>query len=153
MKKIKEKKWGWSLQMITLNQGNIIYQVWPIWVAFAWKLYLTWGISKLIHMLIRSIKLWFNWIIKEVIFDPCMCAQTCLTLCNFMDCNPPDFLHPWNFPGKNTGVGCHFLLQRIFPLTLGWDLHHLHLLKWQVDSLPLHHVGSPDFLPRFQLYD
>ena len=27
-------------------------------------------------------------------------------------------LHPWNFPGKSTGVGCHFLLQRIF-LTQG----------------------------------
>ena len=25
------------------------------------------------------------------------------------------FLHPWDFPGKNTGVGCHFLLQEIFP--------------------------------------
>ena len=25
------------------------------------------------------------------------------------------FLHPWDFPGKSTGVGCHFLLQRIFP--------------------------------------
>ena len=24
-------------------------------------------------------------------------------------------LHPWDFPGKNTGVGCHFLLQGIFP--------------------------------------
>ena len=23
--------------------------------------------------------------------------------------------HPWDFPGKNTGVGCHFLLQEIFP--------------------------------------
>ena len=23
-------------------------------------------------------------------------------------------LCPWNFPGKNTGVGCHFLLQGIF---------------------------------------
>ena len=27
---------------------------------------------------------------------------------------PTRFLHPWDFPGKNTGVGCHFLLQ-IFP--------------------------------------
>ena len=27
-------------------------------------------------------------------------------------------LHPWDFPGKSTGVGCHFLLQRIF-LTQG----------------------------------
>ena len=27
----------------------------------------------------------------------------------------PTRLHPWDFPGKNTGVGCHFLLQGIFP--------------------------------------
>ena len=25
------------------------------------------------------------------------------------------FLHPWDFPSKNTGVGCHFLLQGVFP--------------------------------------
>ena len=24
-------------------------------------------------------------------------------------------LCPWNLPGKNSGVGCHFLLQGIFP--------------------------------------
>ena len=29
---------------------------------------------------------------------------------------PAKFLCPWNFPDKNTGVGCHFLLQRIFPV-------------------------------------
>ena len=28
---------------------------------------------------------------------------------------PTRLLHPWNFPGKSTGVGCHFLLQVIFP--------------------------------------
>ena len=28
---------------------------------------------------------------------------------------PTKLLHPWDSPGKNTGVGCHFLLQRIFP--------------------------------------
>ena len=28
---------------------------------------------------------------------------------------PTALLRPWDFPGKNTGVGCHFLLQRIFP--------------------------------------
>ena len=36
-------------------------------------------------------------------------AQSCLTLCNPMDYSP------WNSPGKNTGVGCHSLLQGIFP--------------------------------------
>ena len=28
---------------------------------------------------------------------------------------PTKLLCPWNFPGKNTGVGCHFLLRGIFP--------------------------------------
>ena len=46
---------------------------------------------------------------------------------------------PWLFPGKNTGVGCHFLLQGIF-LTQGSNLCFLY---WQVNSLPLSHQGSP----------
>ena len=36
---------------------------------------------------------------------------SCPTLCNPMDCSPPRLLCLWNSPGKNTGVGCHFLLQ------------------------------------------
>ena len=39
----------------------------------------------------------------------------------------------WNFPGKNTGGGCHFLLQVIFPIQ-GSNPHLLHLLHWQADS-------------------
>ena len=50
-------------------------------------------------------------------------------------------LCPWNFPGKNTRANCHFILQRIFP-TQGLNLHLLSLLHWQVDSLPLHHLGN-----------
>ena len=45
-------------------------------------------------------------------------------------------LGPWNFPGKNTGVGCHSLLQGIF-LMLGWNPHLMHLLHWLANSLPL----------------
>ena len=37
-------------------------------------------------------------------------AQSCLTLCEPMDCSPPGSC-PWDSPGKNTGVGCHALLQ------------------------------------------
>ena len=59
-------------------------------------------------------------------------AQSCLTLCDPMDC-------PWSSPGQNTGVGCHFLLQGIF-LTQGLNLH---LLCWQANSLPLCHLGNP----------
>ena len=40
-------------------------------------------------------------------------AQLCLTLCDRMDCSP-QAPHPWDSLGKNTGVGCHFLLQGIF---------------------------------------
>ena len=42
-------------------------------------------------------------------------TQLCPTLCNSMDCKPIRLLHPWDFPGKSAGVGCHFLLQGIFP--------------------------------------
>ena len=49
---------------------------------------------------------------------------------------PARFFCPWDFPGKNTGVGCHLLLQRTFP-TQGSNPCLLCLLHWQVDSLPL----------------
>ena len=45
-------------------------------------------------------------------------------------------LCPWLSPGKNTGVGCHDLLQGIFP-TQGSNLYLLHPLHWQAGSLPL----------------
>ena len=39
--------------------------------------------------------------------------QSCRTLCYPIDDSPPHrrLPRPWDFPGKNTGVGCHFLLQ------------------------------------------
>ena len=40
-------------------------------------------------------------------------AQLCSTLCDPIDCSLPGC--PWHFPGNSTGVGCHFLLQGIFP--------------------------------------
>ena len=40
----------------------------------------------------------------------CLVTKSCLTLCNPMDCSLPG-----NFTGKNMRMGCHFLLQEIFP--------------------------------------
>ena len=37
--------------------------------------------------------------------------QSCPTLCDPIDGSPPGFPRPWDSPGKNTGVGYHFLLQ------------------------------------------
>ena len=63
----------------------------------------------------------------------CMHIQSCPTLCNPMDCSPPGFSVPADSPGKNTGVGCHVLLQGIFP-TQGQKWSLLGLLRWQAGS-------------------
>ena len=69
-----------------------------------------------------------------------VCAQLCLTLCNPLDYSLPGSSVD-GISNKNTGEGCHFLLQGIFP-TQRSNLRLLHLLPWQADSLPLSHLGS-----------
>ena len=67
-------------------------------------------------------------------------AQLCLTLCYPMDCSPPGFSYSWNFPGKSTGVGWHFLLQGMF-LAQGSNLCLLH---WRQMLLPSEPPGKPN---------
>ena len=45
----------------------------------------------------------------------CLGTQSCLTLRDPMDCSPPGSSVHGDSPGKSTGVGCHALLQGIFP--------------------------------------
>ena len=54
---------------------------------------------------------------------------------------PSRLLCLWFSSGKNTGLSCHSLLQGTFPIH-GLNQRLLHLLHWQVDSLPLCHLGS-----------
>ena len=65
-------------------------------------------------------------------------AKSCPTLCDPMDCSlPGSFVHG-DSPGKNTGVGCHFLLLGIFPNQgMYWGLLHC---KWVLYALS--HEGS-----------
>ena len=49
---------------------------------------------------------------------------------------------PWDSPGKNTEMGCHFLLWEILP-TEGSKPHLFCLLHWQAGSLPLAQPGKP----------
>ena len=63
-------------------------------------------------------------------------------LCDPMDCSQLKSLCSWDSPGKNSGVGCHALLQRIF-LIQGSNPCLLCLLNWQVDSLSLVPPGKP----------
>ena len=67
------------------------------------------------------------------------CAQTLSCVRPFATL-PGSSLHG-DSPGKSTGLGCHALLQGIFP-TQGLNPHLLRLLHWQVGSLPLSHLGS-----------
>ena len=68
----------------------------------------------------------------------CICL-----LCNPMDCSPPGSFCPQAFPGKNTGVGCPFLLQEILltqrsnpHLLLGRQI--LHYMTCQFHPLSLY---------------
>ena len=63
----------------------------------------------------------------------CLVAQLCPTLCDPMDCSPPGSSVHGDSPGKSTGMGCHALLQGIFPTQESnpglqhcrWILYHL----------------------------
>ena len=72
---------------------------------------------------------------------------TCVSLFATPESVPVRLLCPWHFPGKNTAVGCHALLQGIFP-TQGFNLHLLGLLHWQAGAFPQGPPGEPlmDFL-------
>ena len=67
--------------------------------------------------------------------------QSCLTPCDPMDCSPPGSSVLGDSPDKNTGVGCHALLQGIFP-TRRSNPCLLCLLHWQAGSLPLEPPGK-----------
>ena len=72
----------------------------------------------------------------------CLVTQFCLTLSDPMDCSPPGSSVHRDSPGKDTGVGCPALLQRIF-LTQGSNpgLPHCRQILYH-----LSHQGSPRIL-------
>ena len=108
------------------------------------------------------------------------CVLSCysvakLCLCDPMDCSPAGSSVHEDSPGKNTGVGCHALLQEIFPtqgsnlgiLHCRWILYHLShqenlsgdwsswiefsqwcLLYFRSQMSPLNWISHP-FLPGF----
>ena len=80
-------------------------------------------------------------------------TQLCLILCDPMECILADFSVNGIFPGKNTGVGFHSLLQGFFP-TQGLNpgllhcmqiLYHLsHQAIWADSQCPAHIKGLPN---------
>ena len=87
---------------------------------------------------------------------PCCAVLICSVMSNSlqpMDCRPPGSSIHGNSPGKNTRVGCHALLQGIFP-TQGSNpgLPHCRQILYQ-----LSYQGSPtaalsNYYSSFYLY-
>ena len=105
---------------------NISFQAYctlqPWWWVFRW----------LLPRAVKGLKL------HPACVGACARSVTCDSFWSHGLWGPTRLLCPWNFPAKNTGVGCHVLLQGIFP-TQGLSPHLLH---WQ-DSLALCHLGNP----------
>ena len=90
--------------------------------------------------------IWKNKCVHLWVSSEFYCMYTCMLSCVQL------FVTPWavarqaplsmDFPGKNTGESCHFLLQGIFPAQ-GLNPHLLRLLHGQMDSLSVSHQGSP----------
>ena len=78
----------------------------------------------------------------------CLVAQWCPTLCDPMGCSLPDSSVHENSPGKNTGVGCHALLQGIFP-TQGLNPGLLHCRRI---LYCLNHQGTYSFIHLVSTY-
>ena len=72
-----------------------------------------------------------------------ICAKSCQTLCNPVDCSQPGSSVHGDSPGINTRVGCQALLQGI--MTQGSNPHLLRLLHWQAASLQLVPPGKSNF--------
>ena len=79
--------------------------------------------------------------------------QSYLTLCDPLDLQPARLPCAWDSPDKNTGEGCHVLLQGIF-LTQGSNSTLLRVLHCQACSLPLaapgKHRGWEPYRPGFK---
>ena len=97
---------------------------------------------------------WVSMFLVYVVETPfgnplCVClvaSVMCNSLqpCSFVDCKLARFLCPWDSPGKNIGVGCHFLLQGTF-LTQGPNPGLLHCRQILYH---LSYQGSPLTGPR-----
>ena len=61
----------------------------------------------------------------------CLVAQSYPTLCDPMDCSPPGSSFHGDSLGKNTGVGCHFLLQLIYLGTIIFSISSA-LCRWRM---------------------
>ena len=80
--------------------------------------------------------LWVSIYLKNQSKFSCSVVSNSLQPCGLQ---PTRLLHPWNSPGKNTGVGSHSLLQGIFPI----QESNPNLLHCRQILYHLSHQGNP----------
>ena len=90
---------------------------------------------KMSQIISRTPKLWW---LACAILVLCLVGQLCPALCDPMDWNLQGSSVHGEYPDKNIGVGCHALLQRIFPT----QASNPGLLNWRQILYHLSHQGS-----------
>ena len=122
---------GYPLQYSGLENSILLYSPWGCKESDTEQLSLSLSFYK--DIMVRACK------------HACVlgCLSSLLTLQRSHGLKPARLLCPWDFPGKNTGVGCRAPLQGIFP-TQGSNPCLLHFPLWQVGSLPLSHLEASE---------
>ena len=122
---LRENFYNWKDSMCVLCSDMKVFMYW-VFACEMLTLWLSHNVQTSLHIHVIWVEPVLSCSVVSDSLQPHGLYPTRLLLC------------PWNFPGKDTEMGCCFLLQGIF-LTQRWNLGLLH---WQVDSLPLHHLGS-----------
>ena len=123
------------------------------WIAFIYvKIYL---LSSYLYKTLKwkPLKVQVNWLQPQANRLYMLVTQLCPTLCGLMDCSPRGSFVHGDSSRKNTGVGCHFLLQGVFPTQgrnlgmeprdLGSSCRNSGLLHYRQILYHLSHQGSP----------
>ena len=82
--------------------------------------------SRAVHRWILHLWTWGPGVLDEIVFAVCTLLRLCVCVLSRFSrvslrphgLEPTRLLCPWHSPGKNTGVGCHALLQGIFPIKI-----------------------------------
>ena len=74
---------------------------------------MTFCLKRTVYLVVNAFFFFFYVCVCEIpaaAAAPAASHQSCPTLCDPIEGSPPGS-HPWDSPGMNTGVVCHFLLQ------------------------------------------
>ena len=132
-----------TLPLLSLSLSSLFLS--RVWLGERFIQGLSWTIhrlSKWFLMMAKSFISRFKRLLWWRNVCVCLVTQSCLTLCNPMDCSPPGSSVHEVSPSKNPGVGCPALFQGIFP-TQG---SNSGLLLCRQILCHLSHMGSPRIL-------